>query len=78
MLKAKSISCSFLPHEVPAAGDLTENLSISAMFHKRHILVVVELDVLPLLITEVLPAVFANRPIICLVAVVATHRGHGD
>ena len=48
------------------------------MFHKRHILVVVELDVLPLLITEVLPAVFANRPIICLVAVVATHRGHGD
>ena len=78
MLKAPAISCFFLLHEVPAAGDVTEHLSLSAMGSARDVLVESSLDVLPLVIAGFLPAAAANRPIISIVADVASIPGHSD
>ena len=78
MLKAPATSCFFLLHKVPAAGDVTEQLSISTMGPARDVLVEVAFDHLPSLIAGLLPAAAAQRTIISIVAAVARIRGHGD
>ena len=72
MLKAPAISCIFLPHEVPAAGDITEQLVIKPMLAISNIIVEVGLDALPLINIELLPTAVANRPLHSSVAVVAS------
>ena len=78
MLKAPAISFLFLLHDVPAAGDVTDQLSVRAMGPARGGVVEVVLDFLLLLRAELLPAAFANRPIISIVAVVATISRHSE
>ena len=70
-----ALGCFFLLHEVPATGHVTEELSVNP-WPAPDVLVEVDLDVLPLITGERLPAAAANRPIIFTLAAVASTPGH--
>ena len=78
MLIAKSLTCFLLLHEVPAAGDVAVQLSISTMGPFRDVPVVLAFDHLPSPIAGLLPATAAQRTILGIVAGVASIRGHSD
>ena len=72
MLMALSISCIFLPHDVPAAGDITEQLGLKPMLAISNIIVEVGLDALRLIDIQFHPTAVANRPTLWSFAVVAS------
>ena len=78
MLIATAISLFFLLHEVPAAGDVAEQLSISTMGPFRDVPVELAFDHLPSLIAGLLPATATHRTALAIVAGVASIRGHSD
>ena len=75
---ATAISFWFLLNEVPAAGDVAEQLSISTMGPFRDVPVELAFDHLPSLIAGLLPTTAAQRTILAIVAGVASNKGHSD